>query len=64
MNKKNIIKVVLISLFIFIFIGFMSYVIYVYGIYDKKYKDNMLNEFNDGKYSYVYSKFNIDKESS
>lgn len=64
MNKKNIIKVVLISLFIFIFIGFMSYVIYVYGVYDKKNKDNMLDEFNKGNYSFIYDNFNIKKESS
>lgn len=63
MNKKNIIKVVFISLFIFIFIGLMSYIIYVYGISDKKNKDNMLTEFNDGNYSYVYNKFNIKDET-
>lgn len=33
----------------------MFYVLYVYGIYDKKNKDLYLEEFNNGNFSYVYS---------
>ena len=61
--NKNLIKTILISVALFLFIGFMGYVIYVYGIYDKKNKDNFLEEFNNGNYSFLYENLNIKEES-
>ena len=55
MNKKNLIMTIVLCFVFVLFIGFLFYVIYVYGIYDKKNKDLYLEEFNNGNFSYVYN---------
>lgn len=62
MNKKSLIKTIVLCMFFLLFIGFLFYVIYVYGIYDKKNKDLYLEEFNNGNFSYVYD--NLIRESN
>ncbi len=54
MNIKKLIITVLISLFVFVFLGFLIYLIYCYVYYDSNQENKYLDNFNNGNYSFVY----------
>lgn len=51
---KNIIITASITASIFLFLLFLIYVIYCYGFYDKNLKNELIKNYNNSKYDYIY----------
>lgn len=61
MTRRNIIIASFISVFLFMFISFLIYVVYCFSFYDKNQIDKYINNFNNGSYDFVYNNM-VNKE--
>ena len=58
MKNKSILIATGITLFFFLFIVFLIYLIYCYAFYDKHQEEVFIDNFNSGKYSFLYDNMN------
>lgn len=60
---KNIIITSSITAIIFLFLLFLIYIIYCYGFYDKWQENNLIENYNNNKYDYIFNHLEQNEEN-